>query len=275
MKMPPLADGRSILSECQTCTAVYSQGLETFRVPMSLYELNRSRVVHSMNVLLDNNNDDASNNSKKRGLILLQGGKQLTRYDTDHEPEFRQESYFHYLFGASQYPDCYGTLSIPEGIPSLFVPTWGVDTEMFCGPCPNFEYVKEELGIRNVYGVEELEEFLEKELKRMSSVIDEVDDGGDEHAQSAPKLFLLKGLNTDSGNFAVPATFGGIDKYNEVRDEDTLFPCIAECRVIKVSFGIWHIMITFFIIDMIHPTVPPLHYNMNVVSGRDRFTTVY
>jgi hypothetical protein len=73
-------------------------------------------------------------------------------------------------------------------------------------------------------------------------MVDEVDGSGGEHAKSAPKLFLLKGLNTDSGNFAVPATFGGIDKYNEVRDEDTLFPCIAECRVIKVSFGTWHMI---------------------------------
>lgn len=228
MKMPPLADGRSILSECQTC-AVYSQGLDTFRVPMTLYEMNRSKVVRSMNMLLEknNNNDNSSSikNKSQRGIILLQGGKQTTRYDTDHEPEFRQESYFHYLFGASQYPDCYGTLSLPEGVPSLFVPTWGVDTEMFCGPCPDFDYVKEELGIENVFGVEELEEFVERELKRMTS----------EQNESSPKLFLLKGMNSDSGNFATPAYFRGIDKFNEFRDEDILFECIAECRVTKVK----------------------------------------
>lgn len=235
MKMPPLADGRSI-TECHTC-AVYSQGLETFRVPMTLYEMNREKVVHSMRAVLANDDNidtlDSSSGSKtkKKGLILLQGGKQTTRYDTDHEPEFRQESYFHYLFGASQYPDCYGTLSIPEGVPSLFVPTWGVDIETVCGPCPNFEYVKEELGIENVYSVDELDEFVGKKLKRMSMVDDDNDDDGD---SAPPKLFLLKGLNTDSGNFATPAHFGGIEKYNKFRDEDTLFHCIAECRVTKV-----------------------------------------
>ena len=195
---------------------------------MALYEMNRSKVVHSMRKLLEDNDEGSS---CKKGLILLQGGKQTTRYDTDHEPEFRQESYFHYLFGASQYPDCYGTVSIPEGTTSFFVPTWGVDTEMFCGPCPDFAQVKEELGIENVYGVEELDEFVEKELKRMST---EEYGGGDEN-DSSPKLFLLKGMNSDSRNFATPAHFGGIDKYNQVRDEETLFQCIAECRVTKVN----------------------------------------
>jgi Xaa-Pro dipeptidase len=106
--------------------------------------------------------------------------------------------------------------------------------EMFCGPCPDYTHVKEELGIENVYGVEELDEFVEKELKRMSTV---KNGGGDEN-DSSPKLFLLKGMNSDSGNFASPAHFGGIDKYNQVRDEETLFQCIAECRVTKVNL-IW------------------------------------
>ena len=256
MKMPPLADGRSIasLSECQTC-AVYSQGLETFRVPMTLYERNRSKVVQSLlSTLLPGENgmsSSKSTHSEKKGLILLQGGKQTTRYDTDHEPEFRQESYFHYLFGASQYPDCYGTLSIPDGEATLFVPTWGVDTEMFCGACPSFENVKEELGIDHVYGVEELDEFVGTELKRMSMMMttkNENDDDDDDsnncenqegldNDRERAKLYLLKGLNTDSNNFATPAHFDGIEKYNEFRDDDTLFPCIAECRVHKVR---WH-----------------------------------
>lgn len=35
-------------------------------------------------------------------IFLLQGGEQQTRYDTDHEPLFRQESYFAYLFGVTE-----------------------------------------------------------------------------------------------------------------------------------------------------------------------------
>jgi len=238
MKMPPLADKRSVAEQlCQTCSGpIYSQGLETFQVPMALYEINRARVVQSM----------LESDASARGLILLEGGKQTTRYDTDHEPVFRQESYFHYLFGASQYSDCYGVLTLPEGEATLFVPTWGVDTETVCGPSPEFERVKEELGLERVLGVSELPSFVEREMKRLGLDNESegaingdgpVDNGNEEkknEASAVPKLFLLKGLNTDSGNFATPASFDGIEKFKDVRDEDALFGCIAECRVTKV-----------------------------------------
>ena len=252
MKMPPLADKRSIAEElCLACSGsgpIYSQGLETFQVPMALYEVNRARVVQSMLEQLEDGG--VSGGSVTKGLILLEGGKQTTRYDTDHEPVFRQESYFHYLFGASQYSDCYGVLSLPEGEATLFVPTWGVETETVCGPSPEFERVKAELGVERVLGVGELKSFVEREMKRLeeddegTAASDGAVNGGDQEEKkngekasslSVPKLFLLKGLNTDSGNFAAPAHFAGIEKYKDVRDEETLFKCIAECRVTKVS----------------------------------------
>ena len=199
---------------------------------MALYEINRARVVQSM-LDIDNN---------MKGLILLEGGKQTTRYDTDHEPVFRQESYFHYLFGAAQYSDCYGILSLPEGEATLFVPTWGADTETVCGASPQFDEVKQELGVERVLGVSDLQEFIANELKRMPGTGEE-EEGQEEKksGDSSPrgtssdlKLYLLKGLNTDSGNFASPAHFKGIEKYKDVRDEDTLFKCLVECRVTKV-----------------------------------------
>ena len=193
---------------------------------MALYEINRAKVVQSM----------LKQDSNIRGLILLEGGKQTTRYDTDHEPVFRQESYFHYLFGASQYADCYGVLSIPSGEATLFVPTWGGYTTAVCGNSPEFDIVKKDLGLERVMGVCDLEEFIDKEMKRM---VDEDEENGREEKKngdtsSTPKLYLLNGLNTDSGNLATPAYFKSIDKYNDIRDEDTLFKSIAECRVTKV-----------------------------------------
>jgi len=259
MKMPPLADKRSVAEQlCQTCSGpIYSQGLETFQVPMALYEINRARVVQSM----------LESDASARGLILLEGGKQTTRYDTDHEPVFRQESYFHYLFGASQYSDCYGVLTLPEGEATLFVPTWGVDTETVCGPSPEFERVKEELGLERVLGVSELPSFVEREMKRLGLDNESegaingdgpVDNGNEEkknEASAVPKLFLLKGLNTDSGNFATPASFDGIEKFKDVRDEDALFGCIAECRVTKSPAEINLLRYTNWISSMAHVEV--------------------
>jgi hypothetical protein len=58
----------------------------------------------------------------------------MYRYDTDHEPLFRQESYFQYLFGVSEAGVC-GAISLPTGAATLFVPNHGVDYEVFCGRC--------------------------------------------------------------------------------------------------------------------------------------------
>jgi len=206
---------------------------------MALYEVNRARVVQAML---------KENPSTTKGLILLEGGKQTTRYDTDHEPVFRQESYFHYLFGASQYSDCYGVLSLPEGEATLFVPTYGVDVETVCGPSPDFEMVKKELGVERVFGVGDVKAFVDKEMKRLG-------EQGDGDGETAPKLFLLKGMNSDSGNFATPAHFDGIERYKDVRDDDTLFERIAECRVTKSPAEINLIRYTNWMSSMAHVSV--------------------
>ncbi len=279
--MPPLNDQRATSGEfspeilCQTCSGpTFSQGLDTFVVPMALHAWNRQKVVSSLVNRLEKkksesslNGDNIRANSKIRGMILLEGGKQQTRHDTDHEPVFRQESYFHYLFGASLYSDCYGVIALPEGKTTLFVPTWGIDTETVCGRSPEFERVKSELGLDEVLGVGDLKGFVEREMGRMKEewleetekkgMVVEGEDahgkfeekkenshatgtngentGTNQHSQGGePKIYLLKGLNTDSGNFATPAYYKGIEDFSTVRDESELFPCIAECRVIKV-----------------------------------------
>eukprot|EP00571_Detonula_confervacea_P014720 CAMPEP_0172298526 /NCGR_PEP_ID=MMETSP1058-20130122/1142_1 /TAXON_ID=83371 /ORGANISM="Detonula confervacea, Strain CCMP 353" /LENGTH=524 /DNA_ID=CAMNT_0013007803 /DNA_START=424 /DNA_END=1998 /DNA_ORIENTATION=- len=211
---------------------------------MALYEVNRARVVQAM----------LEENSSTKGLILLEGGKQTTRYDTDHEPVFRQESYFHYLFGASQYSDCYGVLSLPDGEATLFVPTWGVDTETMCGPSPEFELVKKDLGVERVFGVGDMKAFVEKEMKRLEEEREEQEEKKSGET-SSPKLFLLKGLNSDSGNFATPAHFKGIETFKDVRDDDTLFKCIAECRVTKSPAEVNLLRYTNWISSMAHVEV--------------------
>ena len=237
MKMPPLADKRAAAEAlCSTCSGpIYSQGLNTFQVPMALFEVNRAKVVQSM----------LEQDPSAKGLILLEGGKQTTRYDTDHEPVFRQESYFHYLFGASQYSDCFGTLSLPDGEATLFVPTYGIDVATVCGASPDFECVKVELGLENVYAVDDLKAFVEREMKRLNEIEEE----------SASKLYLLKGLNTDSGNLAVPAYFKGIEELCEVRDEEALFRSISECRVFKSSAEIDIMRYTNWVSSMAHVEV--------------------
>jgi Xaa-Pro dipeptidase len=48
-----------------------------------------------------------------------------------------------------------------------------------------------------------------------------------------PRAHTHQGLNSDSGDYAKPATFPGIEKYSV--DKDRLWPEIVECRVIKTA----------------------------------------
>ena len=60
-------------------------GAETLKVPMSLFSLNRQRLVKSLS-----DNPEIPNTG---AVLLLEGGKQETRYCSDHEPVFRQVSF--------------------------------------------------------------------------------------------------------------------------------------------------------------------------------------
>ncbi|KAH8091272.1 manganese ion binding protein [Aureococcus anophagefferens] len=109
-RMPSLADRRSVSEEqCRVCLetgsvagAAYDQGLATYRVPMALHALNRARLCEALSA------------AGASGVVLLEGGEQQTRYDTDHEPVFRQESYFQWLFGVAE-PGCYGAVRLSDG----------------------------------------------------------------------------------------------------------------------------------------------------------------
>jgi len=54
-------------------------------------------------------------------VILLQGGVSFTRDATDHEPVFRQESFFQWAFGVKE-PDCFGALDLTTKKSTLFFP---------------------------------------------------------------------------------------------------------------------------------------------------------
>ena len=127
------------------------------------------------------------------GLILLEGGKTTTRYDTDFEPVFRQESYFHWAFGVSE-PDCYAAISLPSGEATIFVPQNSQTYQVVCGRDSSSKDVKAKYGVENVRPLEEMAGFVSSQLERG-------EDGKDKG-----RLHLLRGLNTDSGNMATPGT---------------------------------------------------------------------
>ena len=62
-------------------SAHFSRGKDTYAVPMAMHAENRARLRAAMHAA-----------GHTEGTVLLQGGGERTRYDTDYEGVFRQES---------------------------------------------------------------------------------------------------------------------------------------------------------------------------------------
>lgn len=179
-------------------------------VPMTLFKNNRNKVSKAV---LSNLLEGLKFNTGQL-IILLEGGKDKSWYNTDVDYVFRQESYFQYMFGAKE-PGCYGILSIDVktsvATSVLFVPRLPEDYETWMGVLLKPEDFKTMYEVDEVYFVDELDAYLEK---------------------ATPKLILtLSGTNSDSGLTMQPPEFPGKEKY--VLNCDLLYPILSECRVIK------------------------------------------
>uniref|UniRef100_A0A1X7VCZ3 Xaa-Pro dipeptidase n=1 Tax=Amphimedon queenslandica TaxID=400682 RepID=A0A1X7VCZ3_AMPQE len=188
----------------QNTTANYfSMGSETLKVPMSLFSLNRQRLVKSLS-----DNPEVPNTG---AVLLLEGGKQETRYCTPMEPVFRQESFFHWLFGVVE-ADWFGALEVESGRVTLFMPRLHPSFAMWSELHPP-EHFAVKYNVDRVRYTDEIAQTL-SDLK-------------------PSMLLLLNGVNVDSGKYCKEAVFTGKEKFNDVIDRKLLHPDITECRVIK------------------------------------------
>jgi len=173
---------------------------DNYQVPLKLFEENRDRLRSQL--------------PSQSAIVVLKGGPSPTRFDTDHEPIFRQESYFWWLTGVKE-PDCGVVLTSNDVI--LFVPQLPADYATIMGHIRTPEEWRDQYGVDRVLYNHELESTLETLL---SGAMD-------------PKIFTLKGKNSDSGSIYDLAPTFSIPSLSSLVDDSTLFPIIAECRVIK------------------------------------------
>ena len=71
----------------------YQAGPKTLAIPMALYKKNRLRLVEELKILgtIHNKKEYSRLGAvPSNALVMLQGGKQECRHDTDHENLFRQ-----------------------------------------------------------------------------------------------------------------------------------------------------------------------------------------
>ena len=139
---------------------------------------------------------------------MLRGGKTTTRYDTDREILFRQESNFQYLFGVEE-PDCWGVIipiigSWGGGIDlvsekvSLFVPRLSPEHAVWLGEIHTLDYFRTKYGVDSVDYVDNMHNV----LQQFSTIL---------MLEEYPEL---SGLNVDT---------------------EQLRPELEECRVIKTE----------------------------------------
>jgi len=177
-------------------------GEGTLKVPMALHKLNRTRLFERFS-------------DTKEGVILFQGGKQRLRDQTDHEELFRQESFFQWVFGV-HHPDCYGALDLATQEAILFIPRLPESYAIWMGEIAPPEHYQKYYEVDHVRFVDDLPAFLEE--------------------KASSQVFLLEGLNTDSGLRVKPAKVAGVEMKSDRFDYTKLYREICDLRSIKTPY---------------------------------------
>ena len=186
----------------------YSMGSNTYRVPTDLFESNRSRVMEQLQTA----------EPHADCFVYMVGGREMMRYDSDHEPIFRQESYFWYLTGVKE-PDCQLIMDISQKKTILLIPQLPESYATIMGEIKTPAQWKAHYCVDEVRFTSEADMLLQECLERRTT--------------STNKLLLMKGVNSDSGSMYLPPKLH--PSLQEFVDDETLFPILAESRVVKSS----------------------------------------
>ncbi|XP_067651229.1 xaa-Pro dipeptidase-like isoform X1 [Haliotis asinina] len=181
----------------------FCRGTHTLSVPMELFRENCRRLSEQLR-----QNKDVPDGA----IVLLQGGESTTRYCSDNEPIFRQESYFHWAFGVEE-PDFYGAVEVATGRTILFAPKLPASYGVWMGKLLTCEDFRVRYGVDEVHFVPDIAKVLKE--------------------KNPSVLLTLHGLNTDSGKYSREAAFDGIGEFKV--DNKLLHPVITECRVFKTD----------------------------------------
>jgi len=181
----------------------YNLGKKTWTVSMGLHNETRLKLLEGLK---------AAKAASAGAVVLLEGGKNTSRHDTDHEHLFRQESFFHYLFGVRE-PDCYGMVEIESGKSVLFIPRLPEAYAVWMGKIQPPAHFARVYSVDECYYVDELAEVLKKKAVKIIHVLD--------------------GVNSDSGERHKGCTFPGIEHFKVA--QDLLHSVLSECRVRKTS----------------------------------------
>ncbi len=113
----------------------------------------------------------------------------------------------------------FGAISLATGKTTLFVPKLDASYRIWCGEIHPPNHFRLSYGVDEVLYVDELSNWIEQELA----------------VSSDAKLYLMKGINSDSGSEAKPASFAGEEAFAERVNFDTAYDIVAHARVTKCA----------------------------------------
>jgi Xaa-Pro dipeptidase len=144
---------------------------------------------------------------------IIYGGVDSVRGNSDHEPIFRQESNFFYMFGAKE-PEFIGVLDLETGKSTLLIPKLPEVYAVWMGRIKTKKDFQEEYGVDEVAYHEE-----------MSAVL-----------AGTTRLFRCCGINTDSGRrFPSGEIPAGLPEGATVDSSQAFYHSIVEARVVKTA----------------------------------------
>ncbi|XP_037085390.1 xaa-Pro dipeptidase-like isoform X2 [Pollicipes pollicipes] len=181
-------------------------GEHTLKVPLELHRLNRQRLCKELR---------STDGVPAGAVVVLQGGEATTRYCSDAEHEFRQESFFHWAFGVLV-PDCYACIEVASGRTTVFYPRLDEVYATWMGRLLTADDVRAQYGVDDVKYVDEIANVIQ--------------------GMKPDVLLLLEGVNSDSKKTTRPAAFDGMSKFKT--DYGLLYPVISELRVFKTPLEV-------------------------------------
>lgn len=152
-------------------------------------------------------------------LIVLAGGKEISKYDTDIvNYYFQQESNFYYLTGVRE-PNFYALLDVAnDGALTLFYDQSKNDRDNIYSRVPKLSEISEKYNAP-VFLMEDMHTTIASWLPK--------------------KIYVLNGVNSDSGRNVLTARLNfqpPLDSYNTIIDYDTLlYEILADTRTRKSS----------------------------------------
>jgi Xaa-Pro dipeptidase len=225
VKVPPPADAAPVTIRDQDVPHVNDQpayrepdgtfwmGPGTLRINLAMHKETRAKVCNYLKAGSWNGDGSTGEPVVAGEFMILKGGDELPKYDTDTNWNFRQESNFQYLFGVKE-PGCFAAIDVVTEKSYLFVPQYPASYSVWMGKIKPLDWFKATYQVDEVHYVGQIAEILSN--------------------AGAQKLLWYNGANRDSGMSVPKPSFEGDSGFQFLNDQ-RMYWALQEARSVKTA----------------------------------------